>query len=96
VHVARDGVQAVATAAAALPAVALLDIGMPRRNGYEAARDIRALPGGKGVLLVAITGWGQQTDRQRALEAGFDGHLTKPAQVEEIEALIASRAARLG
>jgi signal transduction histidine kinase len=89
VRVAYDGQQAVAATESFQPSVALLDIGMPRMNGYDAARRIRELPGGKKMLLVAITGWGQQDDRRRAFEAGFDSHLTKPAQLEDLELLIA-------
>jgi CheY-like chemotaxis protein len=89
VRVARDGEQAVQLAAAFRPALALLDIGMPRVNGYEAAQRIRGQQGGTDVLLIALTGWGQQEDRRRAFEAGFDHHLTKPAQLEDIEVLMA-------
>ncbi|KQV51452.1 ATP-binding protein [Massilia sp. Root335] len=60
------------------PAVALLDIGLPDMNGYELARRLRQLPGGASMTLIATTGWGQQKDRERAFEAGFDHHLTKP------------------
>ena len=60
------------------PEVVLLDIGLPRLNGYDAARRIRELPGGREVLLIAVTGWGQDGDRQRSKEAGFDHHLVKP------------------
>jgi CheY-like chemotaxis protein len=71
------------------PAVGVLDIGMPRLTGYEAAQRIRAQAWGKSMLLIAITGWGQQEDRRRAFEAGFDHHLTKPAQLDDLELLIA-------
>ena len=60
------------------PDVCLLDIGMPGRNGYEVARRIRQMPGGRRPVLIAITGWGQESDRHLAMEAGFDHHLTKP------------------
>ena len=93
VRVAADGVQAVELAAAFLPQIALLDIGMPRMDGYEAARQIRARLG-HGVVLVAVTGWGQDEDQQRAWEAGFDRHLTKPADPEVVEGLIAAATAR--
>ncbi|MCW5656470.1 MAG: response regulator [Burkholderiaceae bacterium] len=88
VRVARDGREAVEVARAFQPAVALLDVGMPRLNGYDVAQHIRAQPWGDGMRLIAITGWGQQDDRRRAMEAGFDGHLTKPAMLEDIERLI--------
>ena len=89
VRVAVDGVQAVAIAKEYQPEVALLDLGMPRMDGYEAARQIRDALGDR-VLLVALSGWGQDEDKQRARDAGFDTHLTKPAPPEVLEALIAS------
>jgi CheY-like chemotaxis protein len=89
VRVATDGLQAVEIARQFHPEIALLDIGMPRMDGYEAARHIRAALG-TDVTLVALTGWGQDQDRQRAREAGFDHHLTKPAEPETLERLIAT------
>jgi CheY-like chemotaxis protein/two-component sensor histidine kinase len=89
VRVAADGVQAVEMAEAFQPEIALLDIGMPRMDGYEAARRIRAALGGQ-IILVALTGWGQEHDRQRALAAGFDYHVIKPAEPAALESLIAS------
>ncbi len=71
------------------PEVAFLDIGMPRLDGYGAARAIRALPGLDAVQLVALTGWGAQEDRRRVQAAGFDAHLLKPAVPEEVMALLA-------
>ena len=88
VSVARDGVSAVAQAEALRPQVVFLDIGMPRMDGYEAARRIRQSLGRK-VLLVALTGWGQDEDKQRSREAGFDHHLTKPPDPELLDRLIA-------
>ncbi len=93
VRVAADGVQAVALAREFRPEVILLDIGMPRMDGYEAGRLIRAALGPE-VLMVALTGWGQEEDQRRAADAGFDLHLTKPAEPNVLEALIASRAPR--
>jgi len=89
VRVAADGVQAVAIAREFEPQVALLDIGMPRMDGYEAARQIRTALGQR-VLLVALTGWGQEDDCQRAYLAGFDRHVTKPAEPAVLESIIAS------
>jgi CheY-like chemotaxis protein len=86
-------VQAVAVALEFAPQIALLDIGMPRKDGYEAAREIRAALG-PAIVLVALTGWGQDEDQRRALEAGFDYHLTKPAAPGRLEALIALAAGR--
>jgi CheY-like chemotaxis protein len=82
VHVAHDGHHAVEIVAATHPDVVLLDIGLPRLDGYEVARRIRAMPGMEDTLLVAITGWGQPRDRQLAREAGFDEHLVKPVEPE--------------
>ena len=89
VRVAADGVQAVALAREFNPQIALLDIGMPRMDGYEAARRIRAALG-RRVVLVALTGWGQDEDQRRAYAAGFDHHVTKPADPAVLESLIAS------
>jgi signal transduction histidine kinase len=88
VRVAADGFEAVAIAKEFQPQVALLDIGMPRMDGYEAARRIRAALG-PGVILVALTGWGQEEDKRRSREAGFNHHLTKPAEPDALERLIA-------
>jgi CheY-like chemotaxis protein len=78
VHIAQDGLEAIEAAATLQPHVILLDIGLPRLNGYEAARRIREQQGHQGLTLVALTGWGQQEDRRRSQEAGFDAHLIKP------------------
>ncbi len=95
VRTVHDGIQAVDEAGAFRPDLVLLDIGMPQVDGYEAARRIRAQPWGRAVALVALTGWGQDEDRHRAIEAGFDRHFTKPMDIEEIEKLIAGiRASR--
>lgn len=83
VRMANDGLEAVEVAAVFRPEVILLDIGLPRLNGYEAAREIRQQPWGKNMTLIALTGWGQEEDRQRSKDAGFDGHMVKP--VDHIE-----------
>ncbi len=88
VHTTYDGQQAVEAAGRLRPDVILLDIGMPRLNGYEACRRIRQQPWGKAPLLVAITGWGQEDDRRQAAEAGFDRHLTKPVDPIALEKLL--------
>lgn len=90
VHIARDGLQAVALAAQVRPDVVILDIGMPGLNGYEAARRIRDAEATAHCLLVAATGWGQENDRRRASDAGFDAHLTKPLEPEALFELIAN------
>jgi CheY-like chemotaxis protein/two-component sensor histidine kinase len=87
VSVASDGVAAVAAATAVEPQIVFLDIGMPRMDGYEAARRIRQALGTR-VVLVALTGWGQDEDKHKAHEAGFDLHLTKPPDPEVLERLI--------
>ena len=78
VHTAYDGMQTVELCDALRPEVVLLDIGLPKLNGYEAARRIRAMAGMERALLVAISGWGQRRDRELAQAAGFDKHLVKP------------------
>ena len=84
VQVAQDGIQAVETAAEFRPDVAVLDIAMPKLDGFDVARMIREQPWGKDMFLIALSGWGQQLDRQRTKEAGFDAHLTKPAKYETL------------
>ena len=88
VHTANDGLQAVKLAAQLQPDVLVLDIGMPGMNGYEVARHVRAQPWGSRPLLIAATGWGQEDDRQKALAAGFDLHLTKPFDPLQLSAVI--------
>ena len=73
-----DGPAAVLAAATMRPSVVLLDIGLPKMNGYEVAEEIRSQPWGREIVLMALTGWGQSTDKHRAVAAGFDHHLTKP------------------
>ena len=81
---AYDGQQGLDMAEAFLPDVILLDIGLPKLNGYEACRLIREKPWGKATVLVAVTGWGQNKDRQRTREAGFDHHLVKPIDTQDL------------
>ena len=87
VRTAYDGPEGIDAADEFEPAVALLDIGLPKLSGYDIARHIRARRGDR-VLLVAITGWGQEEDQRRAREAGFDHHFTKPADFDRLIALI--------
>jgi PAS domain S-box-containing protein len=92
--VARDGPTALALAGSFRPDVVLLDIGMPGMDGYEVARRLRADATHQGVTLIAITGWGQDDDRRRTREAGFDHHLTKPPDPEQLRLLLSSAEAR--
>jgi PAS domain S-box-containing protein len=89
-HVAYDGMEAVTTAERIRPDAVLLDIGLPRLDGYEACRRIRAQSWGRDLLLVALTGWGQDEDRQESRDAGFDAHLVKPVDDEVLLKLLAS------
>ena len=88
-RVAHDGYGALEAARAFRPCVAFLDIGMPGMSGYDTARAIRAMEELDGIVLVALTGWGAESDRQRSSEAGFDHHLTKPVQLAVVEELLA-------
>ena len=72
------------------PSLVLLDIGMPEMDGYEVARRIRARTGPKQPVLVALTGWGQEKDRQQVRDAGFDHHLVKPADLRALQSLLLS------
>ena len=89
VETAGDGLAAVEAAGRYRPDLILLDIGMPRLDGYSACRQIRAQPWGRGMAIVALTGWGQEEDRRRSREAGFDGHLVKPVEPSALIALLA-------
>ncbi|HET8948683.1 MAG TPA: PAS domain S-box protein [Candidatus Polarisedimenticolia bacterium] len=84
VETAYDGEAAVAAAEKLEPDVVLLDLGMPKMNGYEACRRIRRLPRGKETILIALTGWGQEGDRRLTREAGFDHHLVKPVDPDAL------------
>jgi CheY-like chemotaxis protein len=90
VRLASDGVEAIRVAAAFQPDVILLDIGLPRMNGYEAARHIRRQTWGSKATLIAVTGWGQDGDRQKSKDAGFDHHLVKPVAAETLLKILES------
>jgi CheY-like chemotaxis protein len=92
VHVASDGVTALDLAVRVRPEVALLDIGLPVMDGYELARRLQEIADLEGLRLVAITGYGQQSDRARSAQAGFEAHLVKPIEPAEVEALISNGA----
>jgi CheY-like chemotaxis protein len=87
-YIAHDGLEAVEKAAQLSPDLILLDIGLPKINGLEAARRIRGLSQGKRLVLVALTGWGQDADRQRSRDAGFDAHIVKPVDPDVLANLL--------
>ncbi|MDN3919480.1 hybrid sensor histidine kinase/response regulator [Roseateles violae] len=86
--IAYSGAQALRLVHEQMPRLAILDLGMPDMDGYELARRLRELPRGADILLVALSGWGQADDRERAAAAGFDRHLLKPAELEQLRALL--------
>ena len=86
---AHDGESAVATAESFLPDVVLLDIGLPKLNGYEVAQRIREHKWGAAMFLIAVTGWGQEEDRQRSSEVGLNVHMVKPVEPAALERLFA-------
>jgi CheY-like chemotaxis protein len=86
---AHNGLEALETAVAFNPEVVFLDIGLPDLDGHEVARRMRAETSLRNAMLVALTGWGSEDDKQRSREAGFDFHLTKPVEVTTIEKLLA-------
>jgi len=85
---AHDGAEAVEVAQQFAPDMVLLDLGLPKLNGYDAARQIRAQPWGKNMMLVALTGWGQEEDRRKSKEVGFDHHLVKPVDHNSLMILL--------
>jgi CheY-like chemotaxis protein len=92
VHTARDGIEAVEAAGKLLPQLVILDIDMPRLDGYGAARRIREAPWGRAMKLVAQSGFGQDADKRKANEAGFDVHLTKPVELDKLSRILAELA----
>ena len=86
--IAYDGPSALTSAEAFRPAVVLLDLGLPGLDGLEVARRIRAQPWGSDVTLIAATGWGTAEDRRRSREAGFDHHMVKPVDLDELEKVL--------
>jgi CheY-like chemotaxis protein len=91
---ARDGIEALAAAEEFHPHVVLLDIGLPKLNGYDTAKRIRLAPWGREIILIALTGWGQEEDRRKSKEAGFDGHMVKPVDFDALMKLLESLALR--
>lgn len=90
IRVAYDGLQALDLCKQEIPEVAVLDIGMPNMDGHQAAQAIRALPGGEAVFLIALSGWGRPEDVDKAVNSGFNRHLTKPADLVELLEMVAS------
>jgi PAS domain S-box-containing protein len=88
VHTAHDGVEAAEATDQIRPEIILMDVGMPRLNGYEATRRIRAQPWGRSIVIIALTGWGQDGDRVLSSEAGCNGHLVKPVNLADLEKLL--------
>jgi len=86
---AHDGESAVDAAESFLPEVVLLDIGLPKLNGYEVAQRIRERAWGASMFLIAVTGWGQEEDRQRSSEVGLNAHMVKPVEPAALERLFA-------
>jgi CheY-like chemotaxis protein len=90
VHTASDGVEAIERAQELRPNIIFMDIGMPRMDGLEASRRIRELPFGAQIMIVALTGWGQEADRQRTRSAGMSHHLVKPISNEALQDILES------
>ncbi|RFP14529.1 MULTISPECIES: ATP-binding protein [unclassified Duganella] len=90
-HAVYDGASAIAASAEHPPDLIILDLGMPGMDGYETARAIRQRPGADGILMIALTGWGQGDARRRSGEAGFDHHLVKPVELDQIVRLAGAR-----
>jgi PAS domain S-box-containing protein len=89
-YMAHDGMEAVEAIEKHRPDVVLLDIGLPKLNGHEVCRRVREQPWGKDIVVIALTGWGQEDDRRRSAEAGFNGHLVKPVDYEKLLDLLGS------
>ena len=94
VKLAHDGVEAVTAAEQFRPDVILMDVGMPKLNGYRATQEIRKKPWGRDIVIIALTGWGQDTDRERSREAECDGHLVKPVDLSVLNKLLNDYAKR--
>jgi CheY-like chemotaxis protein len=90
VDVVHDGEEAIVAAAAQRPDVILMDIGLPGLSGYDAARRIRTDCKGSPILIIALTGWGQDQDRRRSADAGIDHHLVKPLDLDKLRRILAS------
>jgi CheY-like chemotaxis protein len=91
-YMAHDGVEAIAAVEKHRPEVVLLDIGLPKLSGHDVCRHVREQSWGKDIVVIALTGWGQEEDRRKSQEAGFDGHLVKPVNYDELLELLSSLA----
>jgi Response regulators consisting of a CheY-like receiver domain and a winged-helix DNA-binding domain len=91
VRIAYDGVEAVGAASEYRPDAVVLDIGMPKMNGYDVAKKLRAEGAGKEMTIIAVSGWGQDADKQRSREAGIDHHLVKPLEPSALLRMLASK-----
>jgi CheY-like chemotaxis protein len=91
VALAFDGLEAIERAAQVRPEVILMDVGMPRLNGLDATRRIRQEPWGQAATIIALTGWGQEVDREQSRAAGCNGHLVKPVAFEELNRILSSK-----
>ncbi|HSQ20914.1 MAG TPA: PAS domain S-box protein [Blastocatellia bacterium] len=89
-YIAHDGIEAIEAAEKHRPEVVLLDIGLPKLSGHDVCRHIREQPWGKDIVVIALTGWGQEEDRRKSEEAGFNGHLVKPVDYDELLELLSS------
>jgi CheY-like chemotaxis protein len=87
-HTAHDGLEAFEAAEKLRPNIVLLDIGLPKLNGHEVCRRIRQQPWGTDMVLIALTGWGQDDDRRKSIDAGFDAHLVKPVEYSDLMNLL--------
>jgi CheY-like chemotaxis protein len=87
-YLAHDGVEAIESIEKYRPEVVLLDIGLPKLDGHEVCRRVREQPWGKDIRIIALTGWGQDDDRRKSEEAGFNGHLVKPVDYDKLLALL--------
>lgn len=91
VRTAHDGLAAIEIAAEYQPSIIFMDVGMPKLNGYEATRRIREQPWGQSIVIIALTGWGQEVDQVNSREAGCDGHLLKPVELKDIQKILAEK-----
>lgn len=90
IYMAHDGIEAIDAIEEHRPEVALLDIGLPKLDGHEVCRHVRQQPWGKDIVMIALTGWGQEDDRRKSEEAGFNGHLVKPVDYDKLLELLSS------